>query len=42
MFTIGQAAAKLGLLGEYRLIMGIPLSALGKSVFYDRTYEVKF
>jgi uncharacterized ferredoxin-like protein len=36
MFTIGQAAAKLGLLGEYRLIMGISLSASGKSVFYDR------
>lgn len=36
MFTIGQAAAKLGLLGEYRMIMGIPLSVSGKSVFYDR------
>jgi uncharacterized ferredoxin-like protein len=36
MFTIGQAAAKLALLGEYKLIMGIPLSASGKSVFYDR------
>ena len=36
MFTIGQAAAALGLLGEYKLIMGIPLSASGKSVFYDR------
>jgi len=36
MFTIGQAAAKLGLLGEYKMIMGIPLSVSGKSVFYDR------
>ena len=36
MFTIGQAAARLGLLGEYKLIMGIPLSVSGKSVFYDR------
>ena len=36
MFTIGQAAARLGLLGEYKLIMGLPLSAFGKSVFYDR------
>lgn len=36
MFTIGQAAARLGLLGDYKLIMGIPLSATGKSVFYDR------
>ena len=37
MFTIGQAAASLGLLGEYKLIMGIPLSVSGKSVFFDRT-----
>jgi uncharacterized ferredoxin-like protein len=37
MFTIGQAAARLGLLGEYKLIMGIPLSVSGKSVFYDRS-----
>ena len=36
MFTIGQAAARLRLLGEYKLIMGIPLSVSGKSVFYDR------
>lgn len=36
MFTIGHAAAKLGLLGEYKMIMGIPLSVSGKSVFYDR------
>ena len=36
MFTIGQAAAQLGLLGEYKLIMGIPLSASGKSLFFDR------
>jgi uncharacterized ferredoxin-like protein len=36
MFTIGQAAARLELIGEYKLIMGIPLSASGKSVFYDR------
>ena len=36
MFTIGQAAARLGLLGDYKLILGIPLSALGKSMFFDR------
>ncbi|MDR1704907.1 MAG: DUF2148 domain-containing protein [Clostridiales bacterium] len=36
MFTIGQAASKLGLLGDYKMIMGIPLSTSGKSVFYDR------
>ena len=37
MFTVGQAAAALGLLGEYKLIMGIPLSVSGKSPFFDRT-----
>ncbi len=36
MFTIGKAAASLGLLGEYKLIMGIPLSVAGKSPFFDR------
>ena len=36
MFTIGKAAASLGLLGEHRLIMGIPLSVSGKSPFFDR------
>jgi len=36
MFTIGKAAASLGLLGEYKLIMGIPLSVSGKSPYFDR------
>ena len=36
MFTIGKAAASLGYLGEYKLIMGIPLSVSGKSPFFDR------
>jgi uncharacterized ferredoxin-like protein len=36
MFTIGKAAASLGLLNEYKLIMGIPLSVSGKSPFFDR------
>ena len=36
MFTIGKAAAALGLLGEYSLVMGIPLAISGKSPFYDR------
>ena len=36
MFTIGKAAASLGLLGEHKLIMGIPLSVSGKSPFFDR------
>ena len=36
MFTIGKAAASLGLMGEHKLIMGIPLSVSGKSPFFDR------
>jgi uncharacterized ferredoxin-like protein len=36
MFTIGKAAAALGLLGEYKMIIGIPLSVSGKTPFFDR------
>jgi uncharacterized ferredoxin-like protein len=36
MFSIGKAAASLGLLGDFSLIMGIPLSVSGKSPFFDR------
>ena len=36
MYTIGKGAASLGLLGDYKTIMGIPLAAAGKSPFYDR------
>jgi uncharacterized ferredoxin-like protein len=36
MFSIGKAAVSLGLLGEHKLIMGIPLSVSGKSPFFDR------
>jgi Uncharacterized protein containing a ferredoxin domain len=36
MFTIGKAATALGLLGEHKMIMGIPLSVSGKSPFFDR------
>jgi len=36
MFTIGQAAAKLKLLGGHKMVIGLPLSASGKSVFFDR------
>jgi uncharacterized ferredoxin-like protein len=37
MYTVGQAAVKLGLLGEdVRIAHGIPLSVTGKSIFFDR------
>lgn len=37
MFTVGKAARALNLLGdEIKIIMGIPLSCLGKNPFFDR------
>ncbi len=36
MFTIGQAAASLGMIPGHPVIMGIPLSVSGKSPFFDR------
>lgn len=36
MFTAGKAAASLGYLGDYKMIMGIPLSVSCKSPFFDR------
>jgi uncharacterized ferredoxin-like protein len=36
MFTAGQAAKNLGLLGKHSMIMGLPLSVSGKSPFFDR------
>lgn len=36
MYRIGTAAKKLKLLPEANIIMGIPLSASGKSIYFDR------
>jgi len=37
MWTIGMAAKNLGIFGkEVKQILGIPLSATGKSIFFDR------
>ncbi len=36
LFTAGQAARSLGLLGEHKLVMGLPLYSGGKSIFFDR------
>ncbi len=36
MYRIGTAAKKLKLLPEAHVIMGIPLSASGKSIYFDR------
>jgi uncharacterized ferredoxin-like protein len=37
MYRIGAAAMKLRLLPEATVVIGIPLSAKGKSIYYDRT-----
>jgi len=36
MYRIGAAAMKLKMLPEATVVMGIPLSAKGKSIYYDR------
>ncbi|MEM3382400.1 MAG: DUF2148 domain-containing protein [Candidatus Bathyarchaeia archaeon] len=36
MYSIGVAALKLGLLKESEIALGIPLSAYGKNIYYDR------
>ena len=36
MFSIGTAALKLGLLKESDVALGLPLSAYGKSIYFDR------
>lgn len=37
MFSIGKGALSLGLLGpEVKIVLGIPLSALGKAPYFDR------
>jgi len=36
MYRIGVAAKRLGLMPEASIIMGIPLSAKGKSIYFDR------
>ena len=37
MFSVGKAAMSLGMLGrEMALVFGIPLSASGKSPYFDR------
>jgi uncharacterized ferredoxin-like protein len=36
MYRVGTAAMKLGLMPEATIIMGIPISAKGKSIYFDR------
>ncbi len=36
MYRIGTAAKRLGMLPESSVIMGIPLSVKGKSIYFDR------
>jgi uncharacterized ferredoxin-like protein len=36
MYRVGVAARNLGLMPESSVVMGIPLSATGKSIYFDR------
>jgi len=36
MYRVGVAAKRLGMLPEASVIMGVPLSAKGKSIYFDR------
>jgi uncharacterized ferredoxin-like protein len=36
MYRVGTAAKRLGYLGDADIVMGIPLSATGKSIYFDR------
>ncbi len=36
MYRVGTAAKRLGYLGDADILMGIPLSATGKSIYFDR------
>jgi len=36
MYRVGVAAKRLGMLPEASVIMGIPMSAKGKSIYFDR------
>jgi len=41
MYRIGTAAKRLNQLPEATVIMGIPLSAKGKNIYFDRPRGVK-
>lgn len=40
MYRIGAAAAKLGLLPEATVIIGVPISAKGKNIYFDRPTKI--
>ena len=40
MYRVGAAAVRLGLLPEATVVMGIPVSARGKNIYFDRPARV--
>jgi hypothetical protein len=40
MYKAGVAASRLDILNKCNLIIGIPLSATGKNIYFDRTYKL--
>jgi uncharacterized ferredoxin-like protein len=41
MYRIGSAARRLGMMPEASIIMGIPVSAKGKNIYFDRVRKVE-
>ncbi|RLI05465.1 hypothetical protein DRO26_02105 [Candidatus Bathyarchaeota archaeon] len=41
MYRVGVAAMKLKILPEADLVIGIPVSAKGKNIYFDRDFKVK-
>lgn len=39
MYRVGTAAVRLGLMEKSTIVMGIPLSAKGKSIYFDRKFQ---
>jgi uncharacterized ferredoxin-like protein len=39
MYRIGTAAVRLGLMEKSTVVLGIPLSAKGKSIYFDRKFQ---
>jgi uncharacterized ferredoxin-like protein len=40
MYRVGTASLMLGLLPEATVVIGIPVSAMGKSIYFDRPLKV--
>jgi uncharacterized ferredoxin-like protein len=39
MYRVGTAALRLGMMKDSTIVMGIPLSAKGKNIYFDRKFQ---